>query len=116
MTLLSDADRELLEGLPFDADAEVAFNEVTACLVWADEVPDGLSRDGYRVVRDLLGARGLIHRGVSSEDWDYGFPDRLDRWNEALAEGLRWNGFRRLALTGGQRALLRRSISDETAL
>ena len=54
--------------MPFDAAATVAYNEVTACLVWADELPEGLSRDGYEVVRDLLAARGLIHRGIPIED------------------------------------------------
>ena len=114
MSLLSDADRELIEAVPFDDDAEPAFNEITACLVWPDEVPDGLSREGYRIVRDLLVARGLIHRGVPVEQWDFGFPDRWEAWNQVLADGIRWNGFRRLALTGDQRALLRRSVTDET--
>jgi hypothetical protein len=114
MSLLSDEDRGLLETMPFDPAAEPAFNEITACLVWDDEVPDGLSREGYRTVRDLLVARGLIHRGIPVEEWDFGFPDRWERWNEALADGLRWNGFRRLALTAAQRALLRRYLADET--
>lgn len=110
MTVLSDADRERLEAVPFDSSAEPVFNEVTACLVWPDEVPDGLSRDGYAIVRDLLVARGLIHRAVAVEDWDYGWTERLERWNESLLSGLRWNGFRRLALTADQRRLLERHL------
>jgi hypothetical protein len=116
MTALSDADRALVEAVAFDAASEPAFNEITACLVWPDEVPDGLSREGYHTVRDLLVARGLIHRGIPVDEWDDGFPDRWERWNEALGDGVRWNGFRRLALTAAQRAFLRRHLVDETEL
>ena len=111
---LNAGDRALIEGLEFDASADVAYNVITACLVWADEVPTGLSRDGYDIVRDLLAARGFIHRGIPIEDWDRGVTDRADRWNAALAEGLRWPGFRRLALTRDQRALLDRHLSDDS--
>ena len=115
MSLLSDDDRELVESLTFEADAGVSFNDITACLVWDDEVPDGLSRSGYHVVRDLLVARGLIHRGVPVEEWDYGWTERWDRWNEAIASGLRWNGFRRIALTQVQRALLEQYLRPGAA-
>lgn len=111
---LSPADRALVEALVFDTAADVSYNAITACLVWSDEVPPGLSRDGYDTVRDLLAARGFIHRGIPVEDWDRGFTDRVDRWNAALAEGLRWPGFRRLALTREQRALLERHLADES--
>jgi hypothetical protein len=112
--MLSPSDRALVEALPFDAAAEVAYNAITACLVWADEVPKGLSREGYDIVRDLLAARGFIHRGVPIEDWDRGVSDRADRWNAALDAGLRWPGFRRLALTRDQRALLDRHLADDS--
>jgi hypothetical protein len=92
MSTLSDADRALVEAMAFDADA--------------------VSREGYRLVRDLLVARGFIHRGVPVEAWDDGYLDRWEAWNEALASGLRWNGFRRMALTTAQRAELRRYVRD----
>lgn len=87
---LSPRDRELVESLPFDPNATVAFNEIAACLAWSDEIAEGLSPAGYEYVRDLLGARGYMHRGVPVEDWDYGSTDRIERWNEALGSGLRW--------------------------
>jgi hypothetical protein len=104
--MLSPADRALVEGEALDPDATIAYNEITACLVWSDEVPDGLSRTGYEFVRDLLAARGFIHRGVAIEDWDFGWTERVELWNGALADGLRWNGFQRIALTKRQRELL----------
>ncbi len=115
MSLLSDDDRALLENEPFDPDAPAAFNDITACLVWADEVPDGLSRAAYEIVRDLLIARGLIHRAVPIEEWDYGYTERWERWNEAISSGLRWNGFRRLALTAEQRGMLSHFLNPEAS-
>lgn len=114
--MLSNADRALVEGQPFAAGSEPAYNEITACLVWPDEVPAGLSPAGYDVVRDLLGARGFIHRGVPIEEWDRGWTDRIERWNGAIGDGLRWNGFQRIALTSVQRALLERHLHDPTEL
>jgi hypothetical protein len=110
--MLSAADRALIEGLAFDPDATPAYNEITACLVWPDELPDGLTQYGYEYVRDLLGARGFIHRGIPIESWDRGWMDRLDRWNEALRGRLGWNGFLRIALTMEQRALLEQRLAD----
>ncbi len=109
---LSDADRARIEGLDYDPDADVAFNDIGAYLVWSDEVPSGLTPAGSEYLRDLLGARGFIHRGVPIEDWDRGWTDRAERWNEALAEGLRWPGFRRIALMREHRLLLDRRFND----
>lgn len=109
---LSDADRALLEGVPFDPLATIGYDEISACLVWSDELPAGLTPAAYDYVRDLLGARGLIHRAIPTEAWDRGWTERSDRWNEALASGLRWNGFRRIALTREQRSLLEHRLAD----
>lgn len=116
MSGLPDADRELLEAGEPDPDAEPLYNDVTSCLVWPDEVPDGLSREGYGYVRDLLVARGYLHRGIPVDRWDFGYADRWERWNEALASGLRWTGFRRIGLTAAERDLLRRYLTTEGEL
>lgn len=110
---LSPADRALVEALVFDADAEVSYHAIAACLVWADEVPAGLTPGGYETIRDLLVARGFIHRGLVIEDWDRGATERANLWNAALEEQLRWPGFRRLALTREQRAMLDRHLADD---
>jgi hypothetical protein len=112
--MLSDAERALVEGLALDPAAEPVYNEITACLVWPDELPVGLTSYGFEYLRDLLGARGFIHRGIPIEEWDRGWTDRIDRWNEALRAGLRWNGFLRIALTRDQRELLNKHLNDPT--
>lgn len=113
---LSREDRERIEAVWFDPDATIAFNEIAGCLVWSDEVPEGLSPAGWDYVRDLLGARGYLHLGVPVEEWDFGSRDRIERWNEARDSGLRWNGFRRLELSDAERGLLERYLSDDTEL
>jgi hypothetical protein len=113
---LSKLDRELVERETFDPAATIAYHEIAGCLVWSDEVPDGLSASGHEYVRDLLGARGYIHRGVPVEAWDLGSTVLAERWDQARAAGLRWNGFQRLALTVEQRALLQRYMEDQSEL
>jgi hypothetical protein len=112
--MLGTADRQLVESAFFDDAAEPAFNEITGCLVWPDEIPDGLSRDGFETVRNLLAARGLIHRGIVIEDWQPGFTELADEWNAALRSRLRWNGFLRIALTREQRARLDAYLADDS--
>lgn len=105
--MLSPADRAAIEGLPLDPDASIGFHELLGCLVWSDEIPDGLTNEGHAYLRELLGIRGAIHRG---EDAD------LATWNLARMTGLRWNGFGRLELTTQQRALLAHYLADDSEL
>lgn len=112
--MLGETDRLLVESQFFIEDATAAFNEVTGCLVWSDEIPDGLSREGYDTMRDLLTARGLIHRGIPIDQWEVGFSGLADEWNAALRSRLRWNGFQRIALTTEQRALLEQYLADDS--
>lgn len=112
--MLGTTDRLLVEQAFFDADADPAFNEIAGCLVWPDEIPDGLSPDGYDAVRNLLAARGLVHRGVPIEDWPGGATELADEWNAALRTRLRWNGFQRIALTKEQRAMLEAYLADDS--
>jgi|KBSSwiStaDraftv2_1062776.scaffolds.fasta_scaffold3232354_2 hypothetical protein len=112
--MLGTTDRRLVENLFFDADATAAFNEVTGCLVWSDELPDGLSPDGFATMRDLLSARGLLHRGIPIEDWQGGFSGLADTWNAAVRSRLRWTGFQRIELTQEQRALLDAYLADDS--
>jgi hypothetical protein len=53
---------------------------------------------------------------VPVAEWDFGSTERIERWNEALASDLRWNGFRRLELGPTERALLERYLADDSDL
>jgi hypothetical protein len=110
---LSPGDRELVDVQPFDPDASIAFHELLGCLVWSDEVPDGLTSAGRDYLRELLAVRGILHLG-RPVDWPDGTrPDRAAAWRDALDSDLRWNGFRRIELTPEQRRLLEHYASDD---
>lgn len=105
--MLSPQDRALIEAARFDPYATAAYNEITGALAWSDEMPEGLSQAGHDYLRDLLAVRGYLHRGL---------PVEREGWDEAIASGLRWNGFARVALTADQRTLLQGYIDDDGAL
>jgi hypothetical protein len=104
---LPPEDRARIEAVPFDPRATAAYNEITGALAWSDELPEGLSPAGHAYIRDLLGVRGYLHRGL---------PVDRAGWEAALASGLRWNGFRRVTLSADQRALLDRYVEDDSEL
>lgn len=104
---LSRDDRARIEAIRFDPDATAAYNELTGALTFSDEVPDGISAAAHAYLRELLGIRGYLHRGL---------PVDAAPWDEALASGLRWNGFRRATLSPDQRALLQRHIEADAEL
>ena len=114
---LGPEDRRQIESLPFDPLATISYHELAGCLVWSDEIPEGLSAAGYDYVRDLLSARGFMHRGIPPDSWPTGAEGPLaERWGEAHGSGLRWNGFQRLVLTPPQRAAFERFRADDREL
>jgi hypothetical protein len=113
---LSAEDRARVEAMPFDPAATAAYDELTGGLAWADELPDGLSPAGHELLRDLLGVRAYLHRGLPLEASGPGAAARAALWQDARASGLRWNGFRRLELTAEQWAILDRYVEDDSEL
>lgn len=110
--LFSEVDRRLIEAQVFDPKAEPSFEALKACLVWPDECPERISNEGREVLSDLLIVRGFIHRGVPREQWGLDPQFFLDRWAEAQAICLRWNGFRRMSLSESDSAYLMRSVGE----
>lgn len=104
---LSPDDRARIEGVQFDPHATAAYNELTGALTFSDEVPGGITAAAHAYLRELLGIRGYLHRGL---------PVDATPWDAALASGLRWNGFRRATLSPDERALLQRYIEDDAEL
>ena len=83
-TRLSPDDCGLLGNCVLDPDAEPSFELLKYCLVWPDERPNGLSRDGWRLLGDLLIVRGFLHRGVPSEEWGLDPAYFRQVWEDAL--------------------------------
>jgi hypothetical protein len=111
---LSPRDRALIESLVFDPSLKPRYEMVKSCLVWADEIPTGISPEGYEYVSDLLALRGFIHRGVPTEDWGIGPAPYLRVWDDALGSGLKWIGFRRFPLSKMDRRFLNEQLVGDT--
>lgn len=96
--LFTGRDLELLEALVYDPALEPGYEILKDCLVWDDEVPDGLTPAGHETLGDLLVARSRVQRGRPLA------PDPLAGdhyrvvWERALGQRFSWPGFRRLVL------------------
>ena len=112
MPLFSDRDRALVEALVFEPALKPGYELLKGCLIWReDEVPDGLTPDGYETLCDLLVARRFIHLGKPFPSAQSVIGCQLQpTWETALASGLKWNGFRRLKLSPEDDRYLRESM------
>jgi len=110
----SSADREGLGQLVFDPESEPSYELMKACLVWPDERPGTISREGYELLGDLWIVRGYLHRNVPPENW--GLEPRYfqEVWRNALVDIPQWPGFKRLELSESERAYLSRSIEESS--
>ncbi len=108
--MLSSQDRALLESAQFDPRAKPSYESVKSCLVWPDELPDGLSLEGIQFIHRLLAARSFMYRGIPRK----GRREYLQAaWDEASLSGLKWSGFRRLTVSPKDLAFLENAIRQE---
>src|SRR5437016_4493170 len=112
MGYFSDRDRALIEALEYDPAATPGFELLKGCLVWADERPDGLTSEGYDHLCDLWIARAFLHQGRPFTDAPLGGRQFERAWAEALSEGIRWPGFRRVELSAEDRAYYESALHD----
>ncbi|CAN5317855.1 hypothetical protein BH11CYA1_BH11CYA1_41260 [soil metagenome] len=102
--VLHGNDLVLIESLVFDSSLKPTYSAIRNHLMWADEMPDGLTPDGYTTLCNLWIARSFIHRGLdfSSHPVD---PEYITNfWNRALEQKFKWTGFERLSLSEEDRA------------
>lgn len=92
-------DRVRLEELVFDPTCEPSYELMKACLVWPDERPAMISKDGYEMLGDLWIVRGFIHRQVPCEQWGLDPNYFQEVWRNALSDVPNWPGFRRMHLS-----------------
>jgi hypothetical protein len=105
-------DRDILQTLVFDPTAEPAFELMKSCLVWPDERPVRISKDGYELLGDLWAIRGYLHRSVPSEQWGLDPAYFREVWTNALRDIPDWPGFKRLDLSDEARAYLARCLEE----
>ena len=106
----SQSDRERLERLTFDPTCEPSYELMKSCLVWPDERPAEITKEGYELLGDLWIVRGFMHREVPLEQWGLDPAYFQEVWRSALADVPRWPGFRRLELSDADRTYLSTSI------
>jgi len=111
---LTPTDRVALQELVFDPGSEPSFELMKACLVWPDERPARISKEGYELIGDLWIARGYLHRDVPPEQWGLDPAYFQAVWSYALLDVPGWPGFRRLELSEADRAYLVRSLKADT--
>lgn len=109
---LSEQDRRLIEELVFDPNQRPSFDLMKSCLVWPDERPSGLSREGRQFLARLWIVRGFKHRGIADDQWGLDSSPLLRVWQHGLAIQLRWPGFQRLDLSEQDRVYLQKSLSE----
>ena len=87
LSVLSDRDRVLIESLVAqDSPQELGF-------FYADEVPDGVSEEGFRFLMDLCQFR--IYRSNPSSMLDEAGATSRVAWEYSLRVGPEWPGFDR---------------------
>jgi hypothetical protein len=97
-------DLALIESLVFDSKLKPTYSAMRNHLMWADEMPDGLTHEGYTALCDLWIARSYLHLGLdfSSHELD---PEYITNfWKRALAQNFKWPGFKRLTLSEEDRS------------
>ncbi|MBP0023596.1 MAG: hypothetical protein J7540_06300 [Roseofilum sp. SID2] len=99
MSYFSGRNLELIEALVYNPTLEPSYDIMRDSLVWDDERPAGLDREGYKKLIDLWSARSFIHKGIpfSNHSLDPEYFERV--WNEARGQGFQWPGFYRLHLS-----------------
>ena len=84
------------------------------CLVWPDERPQRISKEGYELLGDLWSVRGFLHRQVPTEQWGLDPAYFQEVWSNALEDVPGWPGFKRLRLSQVERAYLDTSLKKST--
>jgi hypothetical protein len=110
--LFTGDDLRIIESLIFDASLKPMFDPMRDCLAWADERADGLTREGYERLCDLLIARSFIHRNLdfSTHTLDPAYFREI--WERAMKHKFRWPGFNRLELSADDRSFFEKELSN----
>jgi hypothetical protein len=116
MTLFSSNDARLIRALEYDRRAVAGFEVIKTCLIWSDETPSDMSNEGRALLGDVLGARGMLHRGIAVHEMPSTFAQA---WMDFQRDFPGWPGFRRTVLSPEERAYLTtelRRLEDDEVL
>jgi hypothetical protein len=111
--IFSEKDLQIIESQVYDPALTPSYESIKACLIWADEIPHGLSLDGYSILEILWIGRSLLHRGLSLADDPINPAHVQSTWTRAQQQGLKWIGFKRLVISDEDRAYYMKAMKDE---
>ncbi|WP_156339178.1 hypothetical protein [Chondromyces crocatus] len=113
MMRFSSTDREKINRLEHDPSSTPLYEHLRDCLVWPDEEPPFISKDGFLLLGSLWAIRGFIHRGLSPDNWDHKPLVYQKIWQDALDDVPQWPGFKRLEISDVDREFMRQAEIDE---
>jgi hypothetical protein len=97
-------DLRLIESLAYDPSLEPTYSPMRNHLMWSDEMPDGLTPEGYETLCDLWIARSFVQRGLDFSEHPLDPSYISEFWERALAQNFKWPGFSRLNLSSSDKA------------
>ena len=114
MSYFLERDKKLIEKLLYNPNAKPGFNIINSTLTWADEYPEGLSKDGQEKLNDLWIARTIIYHNPDMIKWVLNPEHYKQVWEVAKKEGIEWPGFReeRLFLSGVDQDYYQRRLEE----
>jgi hypothetical protein len=110
----AESDRAVLAELVFDPACEPSYELMKSCLVWPDERPLRISKEGYALLGDLWAVRGFLHRVVPLSQWGLDPTYFQTVWQNALVDVPEWPGFKRIDLSESDRAYLAACLKAST--
>lgn len=112
-TLFTENDLQLFKALKYDPELKPGFEAMKACLIWTDELADGLTPDGYDKLCSLWIARSLLHQGKTFSEHPIN-PEYCEQiWNLANQEIPDWPGFKRVKLDERDRKYYEEMLNQE---
>ena len=104
---LTQADRAVVNSMPFDPQSRRFYDAFHGSLVWLDERPELIASAGHALYVELLFARSLLFHYPQAGIPAYrDAPDRSLFWQTALAAIPLWPGFQRATLDQDSRNYL----------
>jgi hypothetical protein len=105
-------DLDLIQSLVYDSSLEPMYCSFRMYLHWPDELPSGITPEGYETLCDLWIARACLYHGITlDQSLDQAVFTRV--WDRAIAQGLQWPGFQRLKLSNIDQSYFQKMLNQE---
>jgi hypothetical protein len=111
---ITDKNLSIINNLVYKNNLKPNFEEIKYCLIWNDEVPEGIYGEARELLYDLIIYRGLVHRNLPFSEWPVDIKYFQDAWEFGLKNIPNWPGFNRVSLSEEDQQYLFNCINDES--